>query len=49
MSNLLLEAANQYANGILISMLEGGYSLEAIALCVEQHLKVLAGVSQSET
>jgi len=49
MSERLLEAANKHANGILISMLEGGYSLEVIALCVEQHLKVLAGIPQTET
>ncbi len=48
MSERLLEAANKHANGILISMLEGGYSLEVIALCVEQHLKVLAGIPRSE-
>lgn len=48
MSERLLEAANKHANGILISMLEGGYSLEAIALCVEQHLKVLAGIPPAE-
>lgn len=41
MSQRIMEVADQHANGILISMLEGGYDLNALAQCVGQHLQVL--------
>lgn len=40
----LLEVAQQHASGRLVSCLEGGYNLDALALSVQAHLRVLAGV-----
>ena len=45
MSQRLMEAANRHCEGRLISMLEGGYNLDALSLCVAQHLQVLMGAS----
>ncbi|MFB9887651.1 histone deacetylase family protein [Balneatrix alpica] len=42
-TQLLLSVANQYANGRLVSVLEGGYNPDALARSVEAHLQVLAG------
>jgi len=39
----LLEIADQYAGGHLISMLEGGYDLDALAASVGEHLSTLLG------
>ena len=36
------DIARRYANGRIVSMLEGGYHLDALARSVEQHLRVLA-------
>ena len=36
--------ANQYAQGRIVSCLEGGYNLSALARSVEAHLRVLADV-----
>lgn len=44
MSERLMEAADQHADGLLISMLEGGYDLDALPRCVGQHLQVLMGM-----
>ncbi|SEN30719.1 histone deacetylase family protein [Nitrosomonas marina] len=33
--------AEQYANGRIVSVLEGGYALNALGRCVVQHIKVL--------
>ena len=41
MSERLLEAADKHANGLLISVLEGGYDLDALSHSVGQHLRVL--------
>lgn len=43
MSERLMEKADQHAGGRLISILEGGYDLNALSLCVVEHLKVLSG------
>lgn len=43
MGRLLLELAKESADGRLISVLEGGYNLTALADCVEDHLKLLLG------
>jgi acetoin utilization deacetylase AcuC-like enzyme len=40
----LVEQANLYCQGRIISMLEGGYHLDALAQSVVAHLNVLAGV-----
>jgi len=38
------EVADRYAGGRIVSVLEGGYNLSALARSVTAHLKVLAGV-----
>lgn len=43
MSRRMLEVADRHAEGRLISMLEGGYDLTALAQCVATHVAVLAG------
>lgn len=40
----LCEIANKYADGRVISMLEGGYNLKALAASVEQHVRALLEV-----
>jgi acetoin utilization deacetylase AcuC-like enzyme len=37
--------ADRHANGHIVSMLEGGYSLSALGRSVVQHLRVLAGLN----
>ena len=44
MSERILEAADRHAGGRVLSLLEGGYSLEALPECVAAHLECLAGV-----
>ena len=39
----LMECAEQFAEGRLISLLEGGYDLNALAHCVTTHVQTLAG------
>ena len=41
MTMTMLEVADRYADARLISLLEGGYSLEYLPLCVATHLKTL--------
>ena len=45
MSARVLEAADRHAGGRVLSLLEGGYSLEALPECVAAHLECLAGVA----
>ena len=45
MSERVLEAADRHAGGRVLSLLEGGYSLEALPACVAAHLECLAGVA----
>ncbi len=47
MTARVMEVADQYAEGRLVSMLEGGYSLDALPRCVGAHLSALAGVASS--
>jgi acetoin utilization deacetylase AcuC-like enzyme len=42
LTRLTMELAAKYANGRLISCLEGGYNLEGIAAAASAHVKVLA-------
>ncbi|MDO8903650.1 histone deacetylase family protein [Hydrogenophaga sp.] len=44
MTQRLMEVAQRHAKGRIVSCLEGGYSLSALARSVEAHLRVLAGV-----
>lgn len=39
---LLMEIANKYCGGKIVSLLEGGYNLAALAKCMEAHLGQLA-------
>ena len=41
----LVQVADQHAGGRIVSCLEGGYSLSALARSVAAHLRVLAGVA----
>lgn len=43
MGRLLLELAQETADGRLVSVLEGGYNLTVLADCVEDQLKLLLG------
>jgi len=43
MSQRMLEMADKHAGGRLISLLEGGYDLDALADCVDLHVAHLAG------
>ena len=43
MTQLVLQLARQYAQGRLVSVLEGGYQPQALAECVEVHLRGLLG------
>ncbi len=45
MSHQMLEFADQYSQGRLISMLEGGYDLNALPICISKHLIELMGAS----
>ncbi len=38
MTQWMMEIADQYSEGRLISLLEGGYDLQALPLCVAEHL-----------
>ena len=40
----LMQVAERHANGRIVSCLEGGYALDALARSVGAHLKVLAGI-----
>ena len=48
MTERMLETADQHANGRLISVLEGGYALDALAASVSGHLQSLAGISRPD-
>jgi acetoin utilization deacetylase AcuC-like enzyme len=45
MARLLLNLAREFAGGKVITVLEGGYSLEALEDCTEDHLKLLLGIA----
>ena len=44
MSERIVETADRHAGGRVLSLLEGGYHLEALPRCVAAHLEHLAGV-----
>ena len=44
MSERMMEVADTHAGGRIISMLEGGYNVNQLPLCIEAHLKVLAEI-----
>jgi len=43
-SELIVEQAGRYANGRIVSALEGGYEYNSLAHCVELHLRALMGL-----
>ena len=43
MTTRMKEIADQYCGGRIISMLEGGYDLNALAGCIDTHIATLAG------
>lgn len=47
LTKLLLGAAAEHCQGRCVSLLEGGYNVDALAESVEQHLKVLAAPEQN--
>ncbi len=47
MSARLMEVADKHCEGRLISLLEGGYNINKLPLCVDEHLQVLAGRKES--
>jgi acetoin utilization deacetylase AcuC-like enzyme len=44
MTKKLKEVANQYAQGRIVSCLEGGYNLSALGRSVVAHVKALADI-----
>ena len=44
MTSRVMEVADQHAGGRIVSVLEGGYNLAMLPLCIEEHLKVLSTV-----
>ena len=40
----LMEVAEKHCQGLIVSVLEGGYNLNALPLCVAEHLNVLARI-----
>ncbi len=43
LTKLSMSLANTYSKGRIISMMEGGYNLEALALSAHQHIQALTG------
>jgi len=42
-TRMITDSAEKYCDGRIVSVLEGGYNLKALANCVEYHVKVLMG------
>jgi len=40
----MLKISNQYSEDRIVSMLEGGYILDALGRSAEQHIRVLMGL-----
>ncbi len=47
MTARLMEAADKHSGGKLIALLEGGYNIQKLPLCVDEHLQVLSGRKQA--
>lgn len=43
MTTRMMEKANEYCEGRIISALEGGYHLDMLAKCIAEHISVLSG------
>lgn len=46
-TNKLVQIAKKYAQGRIVSFLEGGYDLSALGRSVEAHIRVLAGLNNT--
>ena len=44
MTDRIMEMADKHAGGRIVSVLEGGYNLAMLPLCIEEHLKGLSGI-----
>ena len=44
MTDRVMEMADKHAGGRIVSVLEGGYNLAMLPLCIEEHLKALSGI-----
>ena len=44
MTNRVMEMADKHAGGRIVSVLEGGYNLTMLPLCIEEHLNALSGI-----
>ena len=44
MTSRVMEMADKHAGGRIVSVLEGGYNLAMLPLCIEEHLKALSTV-----
>ena len=44
MGQLVLDLAQETGSGRLITVLEGGYNLEVLEECVEDHVRLLLGI-----
>ena len=49
LTGVMLEIAGRYAGGRLVSVLEGGYSLDGLTCGVQAHVQMLAGVPARES
>lgn len=47
LTNIAVDLANKYCEGKIVSMLEGGYNLIALASSVLEHVKVLSSVTDN--
>lgn len=47
MGRLMAAFAQEHCNSRIITVLEGGYNLEVLQECVEDHLRILQGISDS--
>ncbi len=43
MTQIIKEIAERHCGGRIVSVLEGGYDIDGLALCVESHVKILLG------
>jgi len=49
MTERIMELADKHAQGRVLSMLEGGYNVDYLPGCVEEHLKLLAGIKAAQS
>ena len=47
LTRIVMDIADRYAEGRIVSLLEGGYDLDALARSVDAHVRTLAGISNA--